>query len=304
MAQRFEETTLTPELAEKLLQGNTGNRKLDKAKVAQWTREIEHLRWRLTNETIAIAKDGRVVDGQHRLHAVVKAQKPIRVVICWDADPDTFGVINIGKVRTGNDIWGIAGHTSTNAAASAKLVYLYENHRQDADWHNKGRLSADLILRWCQQQDIVDVISRAAYRERDFGKQIKSVGACVGASLSLIEIHSKGRLTCDEVYKKVFEPVVTCLGLQEGMPSYVLNRILNNRDSKSGKEAGNPFRTGIFGPNVQRSRLGILLRVILDTYNNVERKVYPFDAPALPTIATALPNYALGSATAGRGFNG
>lgn len=284
---RFEATILTPEQAKKLLEGNHGNRKLDKSKVTQWEAEIIAGRWRMTNETIAIADDGRVVDGQHRLHAVVNANLPIPVVICWNADPNTFGVINVGKMRTGNDIWSIAGHKTTNAAAVAKLVYLYENHRTDADWHNRGRVGADLILRWCQENDYMDVISRASYREREFSKQIKGVGSCIGASLALTEIYGGPSYSVQHTFDKVYSPVVTCLGLQEGMPCYVLNRILNNRDSRGGRESGNPFRTGGTRANIHRARLAILLRVIADTYTRKERYNYSFDV-AMPEMRLLL----------------
>jgi hypothetical protein len=287
MTLHFEEKILTPDLAQQLLEGNHGNRKLDNSKVSQWAAEISAGRWRMTNETIAIAEDGRVVDGQHRLHAVVKARMPIPVVICWGADPDTFGLINVGKMRTGNDIWYIAGHKTTNAAAIAKLVYLYEKHRTDADWHNRGRVGADLILSWCKDNQYMDLIKRASYREREFGKQIKGVGSCIGASLALAEIHGGAICSVQNTYDTVYIPVVTALGLKEGMPAYVLNRILNKRDSRAGKESGNPFRKGESRTNIHRSRLAILLRVVADTYGKVERVMYPFDSP-MPDMASLM----------------
>jgi hypothetical protein len=127
----------------------------------------------------------------------------------------------------------------------------------------------------------MDLITRASYRERDFGKQIKGVGSCIGASLALTEIHGGSKYTTQSTFDTVYNPVITCLGLKEGMPAYVLNRILNSRDSRAAKANGNPFRTGASGANIQRARLSILLRVIIDTCRNFERRSYPFENMAL-----------------------
>ena len=62
----------------------------------------------------------------------------IQPAMVYDADPTTFGIVDVGKTRTGNDIWGLAGMSAPNVAAIAKVVYLYFEHSEITDWHNYG----------------------------------------------------------------------------------------------------------------------------------------------------------------------
>lgn len=73
--------TITPEMAAEFLKLNTRNRKLRPSLVAQYASDMRAGRWLLTHQGIAINCDGTVLDGQHRLAAIIESGVAIRMVI-------------------------------------------------------------------------------------------------------------------------------------------------------------------------------------------------------------------------------
>lgn len=75
---------LTPEAAAVFLTKNPVNRKIKPAKVAQYAADMLTGNWRLTHQGLLIGKDGALVDGQHRCHAVVKTGIAIDILLTFD----------------------------------------------------------------------------------------------------------------------------------------------------------------------------------------------------------------------------
>lgn len=237
--------------------------------------------WKCTHQGIAIASDGRIVDGQHRLTAIRDCGQPVQVMITWDADPTTFDSIDTGKPRSGNDIWGIGGFRSGNVAAIAKLVYLYETMPEKADWQNAPKASGvshAVVWNWADSHGYTSSIAAAGRIEERVRREIKGIGSPLGASVAISEIY--GGIPGDQVFTMLYEPLMKCVGLQDGTPVYALHRILGKRDHRDAKANGNPFSTTATGMVVNRARLGILLRVIADTYLDRQRVLYKFSLQA------------------------
>lgn len=114
--------TITPSEAKRLLEGNTHNRKVSKMRVEQLTNEILAGAWRLNGESIKMA-GGRLIDGQHRLHAIIKAGKPITTLFVTGLSEDVFDTLDQQKKRGANDILSISGETdAANLAAAIRVV--------------------------------------------------------------------------------------------------------------------------------------------------------------------------------------
>lgn len=63
---------ITPAMARRLLEKNINNRPLQPAAVERYMRDIAAGNWQLTHQCIAVDIDGNLVDGQHRLTAIVR----------------------------------------------------------------------------------------------------------------------------------------------------------------------------------------------------------------------------------------
>lgn len=89
---------VTPELAKEILKGNTCNRNISSHRVNLYANDMINGKWSLTGMGISINKDGRLLDGQHRLSAIIKANVAVDMLICSDIDNATE--FDTGKKRS------------------------------------------------------------------------------------------------------------------------------------------------------------------------------------------------------------
>lgn len=97
---------ITPERATELLKLNTRNRRIRTKHVLNMSRQMERGEWRVTHQPIAISSDGALLDGQHRLAAVVKCGLPVKMSVAYGVSPDIFGTIDVGAIRDTRDHFG------------------------------------------------------------------------------------------------------------------------------------------------------------------------------------------------------
>src|SRR5438105_5152324 len=125
----LEVMTITPELAQEWLDRGGTNRKITRRRIDAMTAAIKRGEWRLTGEAIKLDHEGRVRDGQNRLHAIVQAGTPVRSVVARGVSEDAFDVMDTGRSRNAADILGIHGYPSQNAlAAAARGLMFIERH--------------------------------------------------------------------------------------------------------------------------------------------------------------------------------
>ena len=119
--------SVTPDMAFEMLEKNTRNRKVDEKRVRQYAKDMKSSRWALNGSTIVIAEDGTLLDGQHRLWAVIEANVPVQLLIVYNADKDSIVTMDIGKARTANNILQIeqSAHPGT-AAKLTKLLWIHD----------------------------------------------------------------------------------------------------------------------------------------------------------------------------------
>lgn len=124
--------TVSPGDAEQMLEANEANRNMRARVVNAYARDMLSDRWLTTGETIKIGKSGELLDGQHRLSAIIQSGKTQRMLIVRGLDPDTRAVIDTGAVRNGGDALRMAGMGGNNPyalAAAARLLVLWESER-------------------------------------------------------------------------------------------------------------------------------------------------------------------------------
>ncbi|MCK6488820.1 MAG: hypothetical protein L6R48_10910 [Planctomycetes bacterium] len=97
--------TITPEQAAEWLRQevNHNNRPMRPTHVSYLAKEIEAGRWELTHQGIAFGLDGRLLDGQHRLAAIVRVGVPIRMFVAKGLSDDAFKAIDGGMKRANHD---------------------------------------------------------------------------------------------------------------------------------------------------------------------------------------------------------
>ncbi len=121
-------TTVTPEMAKKFLESNHENqRKLSKSRVTRYAEEIRNEMWLYNGESIIISESGRLIDGQHRLAAILEAGLAIDTVLITDVPDEQDGVDTFLTINTENrsnaDALYIAGFKEESSSVG-KLMGL------------------------------------------------------------------------------------------------------------------------------------------------------------------------------------
>ena len=126
----FEVVTMTPQWASQLLgQTKQKNRKFKRRHLERLTSTIQSGNWYITAQGIALDNQNNILDGQHRLAAVVRAEKPIQIMLGRNLDPAIFNVVDTGATRTAGDALDILGSSKGKTVAAAlknyQLYYQY-----------------------------------------------------------------------------------------------------------------------------------------------------------------------------------
>lgn len=100
---------ITPAKAQQYLEKNTSNRPLRKTRVAKYARAMQGGEWYVTNQGLAFNCDGSLLDGQHRLHAVIQAGVPVKMAVTRGLDRASMFGIDTGGNRSVADIARVAG---------------------------------------------------------------------------------------------------------------------------------------------------------------------------------------------------
>lgn len=120
----FQNVLVCPITAREILEHNAHNRKIKEPVVLRYAQEMAAGRWKEnTGETIKISKTKKLLDGQHRLYAVIKSGVAIRFTIATGLDDDIFDVIDTGSNRNASDIFKIAGIKYSSMLPSVITTY-------------------------------------------------------------------------------------------------------------------------------------------------------------------------------------
>lgn len=121
----IEKKLITPTLAKELLEQNISNRTPKKPVIARYADDIINDRWKEdTGELIKVSKSGLILDGQHRLMAVVKANKSVYFHVAYNVEDSVFDVIDTGSKRSGIDVFKTKG--IQNETVIPSIITFYE----------------------------------------------------------------------------------------------------------------------------------------------------------------------------------
>lgn len=142
--------TVTPELAREWLGRNEGNRNLRNLKIAAFVRDILAGRFIITGEAIKFDWNGRLIDGQNRLHAIVKAGKAVTILVVRGLDPESQKVMDTGAKRSAGDALLMSGHHHNPhvLAATIRLLIAWGNGELSTAYSVAPEVTHSEILRF------------------------------------------------------------------------------------------------------------------------------------------------------------
>mgnify|MGYP003632744158 FL=1 len=103
---RSEYQEITPDKAKDMLVQNTRNyRKLSSAKVEVLSRELNADEWEATTQGVGFDTEGVLIDGQHRLSAIVSSDVTVpSMLVCYGLPLRAKNKIDVGNKRTFADL--------------------------------------------------------------------------------------------------------------------------------------------------------------------------------------------------------
>lgn len=125
---RAEVILITPEMAKKFLLKNVRNRKLSQKTVIKYAEEMKVGRWTLNGETIQFNTKGEMINGQHRLNAIILANVTLPFLVVFDiADDRAFETIDQGLGRGAHTILQLKGvQNATRMVSISKKLLLWD----------------------------------------------------------------------------------------------------------------------------------------------------------------------------------
>ena len=145
--------TITPQIAEEMLEKNPSNRHIRKVNLQKLTAAMRNGLWRLNGETIKIASDGRILDGQHRLMAAAITGTSFESWIIYNVPLDVVPTMNTGASRTVADFHAFHGEANATRLAAAvnaicafeKVQRVWTSFEEQALFLDKNPLLRDVV---------------------------------------------------------------------------------------------------------------------------------------------------------------
>jgi len=121
---------ITPRMAERMLESIEINRSVSRRWVSALADQMTAGEWSETGETIKIDEDGHVIDGEHRLRAVIQSGTTIKTLVAYGVQASARSKMDTGYKRSGHHALHLLG-VKNAAAVSAALRALVCMQRGD-----------------------------------------------------------------------------------------------------------------------------------------------------------------------------
>ncbi len=168
---------VTPQQASSWLSNNPDNRKPSMSHVERLTQDMINGLFVFNGESIILDEDGALMDGQHRLMAIVASKTAQKMLVVKGVPRSTMRTIDRGEARTVADWLKIRGYSNyTTCGHAAHNLHIFEVgslHRSGAT----GKFhpaDADSVL--ARHPGLVDSVTFAISLKEMMGLVYKSVG--------------------------------------------------------------------------------------------------------------------------------
>ena len=116
---------VTPEYAKRLLEKNIANRPLGKTIVDWYAYQMKLGQWTVSGQTISISDKDELIDGQHRLHAIIKSGVSLWFTIAYNVPSGSF--INYDNLKSRSAKDALAIEKIPNSTNIATMINAYNS---------------------------------------------------------------------------------------------------------------------------------------------------------------------------------
>lgn len=117
--------TMTPERAATILaEKNNGNRSLRKNHVEKFVGILKRGEWKTTSQGASFSRAGRLLNGQHRLAAIVESGITVDIAVTYNEPEENFAVLDSDLIsRRAIDYLGVSARVAEIAKLTAAINY-------------------------------------------------------------------------------------------------------------------------------------------------------------------------------------
>lgn len=123
---------VTPTIATELLSINiNGQRKISPGAIEKYASDMAVDAWVFNGAPILITDEGQLIDGQHRLNAIVESDEPQVLLIVYGVSIDAMETVDTNRRRSYSDMLAMKGmknHAMVAAIASGMWHWLHGNY--------------------------------------------------------------------------------------------------------------------------------------------------------------------------------
>ncbi|MEI6187061.1 MAG: hypothetical protein WCP46_00975 [Alphaproteobacteria bacterium] len=145
---------ITPQMARELLKGNNSNRSLNENRILFYAKAMKNGEWKEdTAEMIKLSISNNLIDGQHRLHALIKANASIYMHVAYNISESVFDVLDTGKARSAGDILSSKGIPNpTKISSSISGYYNLKKGNRFMHQQKSTTLSNQEVLKYYNEK--------------------------------------------------------------------------------------------------------------------------------------------------------
>ena len=235
---------ITPEMAANYLKFNTNNyRKLSRAKVIEYANEMKAGRWQLNGEAIEFDEDGTLLNGQHRLAAIVYSKTTVQIAVIRGVKKD-ITVYDSGKTRTANQIVNATGTDCNPTIISAANIIVNQFGYTPA----KG-----LVVEYVIKNE--SELNRAYRATCGNANKYSKTAPCLAASYLMLRTGEIAYYELELFWRLFNAPMITKYDGYDPSPVFRASQQIEDRKGQSS------------GRQSQKERLEILVLAMTDFHN-------------------------------------
>ncbi len=231
----MQKVDITPEMAAYWLKNNFRNRTISQDVVKAYARDMKAGKWSFTHQGIAFNDQDHLIDGQHRLHAIVMANVTVTMMVTFGlpskvegTEMTTMDCVDRGRTRSVSDQLtiqhGFKNGTITAAicTAIASICFLDRTRRLSVGQTLDVFREFEHAINWV-----------IAHRSKQAGLRAGGVMAGFAFVLATEEARTGHRFwEGKEEIVKMFKSVMTGENLKDGSPMALLRAFLTGDEAK------------------------------------------------------------------------
>ena len=243
--------TITPYLAEQYLGKNTHNRNVNQRIVYKYANDMEKGYWNFDGAPIRFSNDGTLLDGQHRLHAIIKSGKNIDLLVVRGLVQETQATMDVGSMRQASDFFqinGVGNSTTIAAMIRGYLVKLNGTISIRADGNSKSYGLSNVVNgRSISSMEIIDEYNKNPTLYNEIATSAKSLckksykllqGSVIGSFICYLHICKR----YDLLYiHKFFGEILGITNVTNQTCRLLYDRLMKQKNEKNYLISGKDF---------------------------------------------------------------